>query len=144
MNIRTSVGLVAGGLLALGMAAAYPAHAAPLPGFIGSTASSVAGCPYINWRLARTASGQLHGIAMYSDLSGISSVSGTSDADGRFTLVLTRTDIGNGPVGTVSGTATADGRIAATLVGAGCANNNVNIRPVRDLNDLVYMMGGGR
>jgi hypothetical protein len=144
MNIRTSVGLVVMGLLGLGAIAAGPARAAPLSGYTGSTPSSVPGCPYIVWRLARSPAGQVHGIAYYSDMSGLSNISGVSDAHGKFNLKLTKTDIGSGPVGTVTGRATADGHIVATLVGQGCANNKVDIRPTDNLNDLVNTKGGNR
>lgn len=145
MNIKASAGFVAVGLLAFGALSGEPARAAaPMPGFVGSTASSVAGCPYITWRLMNT-NGQIHGIAYYSDLSGLSNVTGTSDsATGKFSLTLTKTDIGNGPVGTVDGVRGANGALDATLTGEGCANNVVHIMPMRDLNNLQSMSGRGR
>jgi hypothetical protein len=146
MNMKFSVGLVAAGLMGLGIVAAQSAVVAssPEPGFVGNTASSVAGCPFISWRLANS-NGSIHGTAEYSDLSGISFVTGTMDSDGHFTLQL-KSVIGNGPVGTVTGTRSSSGRIMATLTGEGCANNMVNIAPVRDMNNmsLVNTTGGGR
>lgn len=142
MNIRTSVGLFASGLLALGVIAAGPAYAQQAPGFVGNTASSVSGCPSIVWRLAN-ANGQIHGMAYYSDLSGLSSVTGTMDADGHFTLTLVKTSIGNGPVGSVTGTRSADGEIVATLAGEGCANNKVDIKPAKDLGAVANGETGG-
>lgn len=130
MKSRVSVGLVAAGLLALGAVAVQPASAAPpLPGFTGSTPSSVAGCPWIIWRLANSPNGEVHGIAYYADMSGVSNVTGTISKDGKFDLTLTKTTIGNGPVGTVTGTANSKGHIVAKLTGEGCANNNVDIMP---------------
>ncbi|HTU53091.1 MAG TPA: hypothetical protein VMF62_03875 [Acetobacteraceae bacterium] len=146
MNVKTSVGMVAAGLIGLGTFAVLPAQAAgPEPGFVGNTASSVPGCPFISWRLVNT-NGAIHGFAEYSDLSGISTVTGTMDPDGKFTLTLASTSLGNGPVGTVTGTRSPNGRIMATLTGQGCANNTVNIAPVSDMNNmsLVDRTGSGR
>jgi hypothetical protein len=145
MNVKSSVAFVFAGLLGLGTLTALPATAAsPDPGFVGNTPSSVSGCPFISWRLANN-NGEIHGTAEYSDLSGISFVKGTMNPDGSFTLTLTPTSIGNGPVGTVTGTRSKDGRIMATLKGQGCANNTIDIPPVRDMNnmDLVNRTGGG-
>ncbi len=144
MNTRTSVGLLAAGLLGLGVIAAGPAYAQAPAGFVGNTASSVAGCPSIVWRLANT-SGHIHGMAYYSDLSGLSQVDGTMQPDGSFTLTLTKTSIGNGPVGTVTGTKSATGEISATLKGEGCANNTVDIKPMMSLSSVANAQtGGGR
>ncbi|HTU56060.1 MAG TPA: hypothetical protein VMF62_19005 [Acetobacteraceae bacterium] len=145
MTIKKSIGLAAAGLIGLGVVAALPAMAAPEPGFVGNTASSVAGCPFISWRLVNN-NGQIRGWAEYSDLSGLSYVTGTMDSNGNFTLTVTKTAIGDGPVGTVTGTRSANGRITATLKGEGCANNTVDIPPVRDMNNmnLVNQTGGGR
>lgn len=140
MNTRTSIGLLAAGLLGLGLVAAGPSYAAAPTGFYGNTPSSVSGCPSIVWRLANT-NGQVHGMAYYSDLSGLSNVSGTMESDGHFNLSLTKTSIGNGPVGTVTGTRSADGEIVATLTGEGCANNKVDIKPTKDVGGAAF---GGR
>lgn len=146
MKTKTTVGLLAAGLVGLSTVAALPAQAAAPSGFVGDTASSVPGCPYISWRLVNSANGQIHGIAMYSDLSGLSNVTGTMQPDGTFTLTLTKTTIGDGPVGTVSGKRYPDGDIVATLKGEGCANNMVDIKSV---NNMMYPPGvntggGGR
>lgn len=134
--------LVAAGLLGLGLIATQPAvAAAPTTGFTGATPSSVAGCPYLVWRLVNSANGAIHGIVYYSDLSGLSSVAGTMESDGKFTLTLTKSGIGSGPVGTVTGTRSADGHIVATLVGEGCANNSVNIAPASNMNDMKAFSG---
>lgn len=142
MKTRTSVGLLAAGLLGLGVIAAGPVYAQSPQGFVGNTASSVAGCPSIVWRLANT-SGHIHGMAYYSDLSGLSQVDGTMQADGSFTLTLTKTSIGNGPVGTVTGNRSANGAITATLKGEGCANNMVTIQPMMSLNSVANAATGG-
>lgn len=142
MRMRVGFVLAAASLLGAGLIAA-PAGAQPAPqGFTGEAASSVAGCPYIVWRLARDAGGAIHGIAYYSDLSGLSEVSGSVNTAGQFHLVLTKTSTGNGPVGTVDGTKGANGALQAKMTGEGCANMTLRIRPVRNLNDLVNETGG--
>ena len=142
MKTRTSVGLLAAGLLGLGVIAAGPAYAQSAAGFIGNTASSVAGCPSIVWRLANS-NGQIHGMAYYSDLSGTSYVTGTMQPDGSFTLNVEKTSIGNGPVGTVTGTRSSNGTIMATLKGEGCANNTVDIKPRTSLSSVANGQTGG-
>jgi hypothetical protein len=147
MNIKTSIGFVAAGLIGLGVIVAQPAGAQAVtatPGFVGNAPSSVPGCPFISWRLANE-NGSIHGFAEYSNLSGISTVTGMMDSDGKFTLDL-RSVIGDGPVGTVTGTRMSDGSIDATLVGQGCANNTVHIAAVSNMNSmaLVNRTGGGR
>jgi len=109
-----------------------------MPGFAGSVASSVAGCPRLMWRLARDGD-NVNGMMYYADLSGTSQVSGTVDSSGHFTLTV-KSAIGNGPVGTVTGQRQApgpnqsQGALNATMTGAGCANFHVMMRPVVDLN----------
>ncbi|MGH7120429.1 MAG: hypothetical protein ACREFP_15800 [Acetobacteraceae bacterium] len=143
MRTRTSVGLLAAGLLGLGVMAAGPTYAAaPSGGFYGSTASTTAGCPSIVWRLANS-SGNIHGMAYYADLSGLSNVEGTIQSDGSFTLTLTKTSIGSGPVGTVTGSRAANGEIKATLKGEGCANNEVDIKPTNNLGLVANGQTGG-
>lgn len=143
---KISVGLTAVGALGLGLIAAEPTALAATvrvtPGFAGTTASSMAGCPHIVWRLARTSNGQIHGVAYYSDLSGLSSVTGARGSNGNFQLTLTKTSVGDGPVGTVTGTAQSNGHIVAKLVGEGCANSDVNIVPVQDFNKWEMGTGG--
>lgn len=130
-----AAGLMAVGALALGLTTAAPAQAQqPTPGFSGSTRSSVAGCPYIVWRLVRDANGGIHGIAYYSDLSGLSTVKGTRDADGNFQLDVTPTSMGAGPSGHVTGHRAADGTLDAVMKGSGCANATVHIPALADLN----------
>lgn len=102
-----------------------------VPGYVGSAQSTVPGCPYIVWRLAR-ANGQVHGIVYYSDLSGMSMATGTVTPDGVFNLTLTP-QMGNGPTGTISGHRMPDGSGEATLTGSGCANTHVVMQGVSDL-----------
>jgi hypothetical protein len=107
-----------------------------ISGFSGSTPSSVAGCPYIIWRLARDPNGHIHGIAYYSDLSGLSSVTGERDANGNFTLSLTPSGMGAGPSGTASGTVAQNGEVEVKMVGQGCANMDAMINPVTDMDSV--------
>lgn len=113
------------------------------PGFVGEAASSVAGCPKLMWRLARDGD-QVNGIVYYSDLSGLSHVTGTVDKSGHFTLTTTSV-MGSGPVGTVTGQRKAaganqaSGALQATMTGEGCANMHLSMKPVANLNNY----GGG-
>lgn len=107
-----------------------------MSGFSGSTPSMVAGCPYIIWRLANDPNGRVHGIAYYSDLSGLSNVMGARDADGNFTLSLTPSSIGAGPSGTASGKVFRDGAIDVKMTGQGCANMDHTIKPVRNMDSI--------
>lgn len=122
-------------VLATGTAVSLPASAAapPIAGFVGEGASSVAGCPFIQWRLARHPDGQVTGIAYYSDMSGVSMVTGTVTQAGQFNLTLTSA-MGQGPTGTVSGTKSRNGALNATMTGEGCANMKLHISPVANLN----------
>lgn len=117
-------------------------------GYVGTAASSVAGCPKLIWRLARDGD-NVTGIAYYSDMSGVSQVKGTVDKDGAFTLQLT-SSMGNGPVATVTGQRSAknaartlekQGALEANMVGTGCANMHLTMKPVYNLN--TYSSGGG-
>jgi hypothetical protein len=108
-----------------------------VPGFTASTPSSVPGCPYIVWRLARQPDGKIHGMAYYSDLSGMSNVTGQRQANGDFTLNVTPTSEGSGPSGTVTGHAASDGSIQAKLVGQGCANMSATLNQNADLNAII-------
>lgn len=126
--------------LAAGAPVGTPAMAlTPVPGFIGVTPSSVAGCPYIMWRLARHDNGEVTGIAYYSDLSGVSTVNGMVNQSGQIQLTLA-SSMGKGPVGTVTGTKSADGAITAQLAGTGCASARLHMGPT-DLNDYHHVGG---
>jgi len=135
------------GALALTLVLSQPAAAqAPAtPGFAGTAPSSVAGCPNLVWRLARRGDA-VNGIAYYSDLSGLSHVTGTVGQAGRFTLTLTSV-MGHGPVGTVTGQRRApgpnqaQGALVADLKGEGCANMHLTMKPIQNLN--TYSIAGG-
>lgn len=111
-------------------------------GYSGQAASSVAGCPYLAWRLVRNADASVTGIAYYSDLSGLSTVRGTSNSAGQFQLMLTPS-MGNGPSGTVLGRRTARGAVEADLHGQGCANMHLVMQPLTDVNQWTNSGGGG-
>lgn len=134
MTFRLPIGLTAAACLLAGVMNPAPAPAAaPVAGYTGTARSSVAGCPYLVWRLAKHPGGKVTGIAYYSDLSGLSMVDGSVDPEGHFTLNL-KSDMGKGPVGTVTGTRKSDGSVTAQMVGEGCANMTLNIKPVQDMN----------
>lgn len=132
-------------LAATGIAAAVclggtASAAPPVAGFVGSAPSSVAGCPYIAWRLARHPDGTVTGIAYYSDLSGVSQVTGNVNSAGVFELQLT-SQMGQGPTGTVTGKRLKNGEGDATLKGPGCANMHVVMHPVSNMAE--YHTAGG-
>jgi len=143
MKSRNFIGMLAIGALALGAAASRPAVSkTPVAGIVGQTASSVADCPNVMWRLARHDDGAITGIFFYSDLSGTSQATGTEDASGRFHIQLTSA-MGNGPVGVVNGQRSPDGKVVADLVGQGCANDHfLQMRAVTDLNTAASIPGG--
>lgn len=129
MQTRTTSILLALGALSLAGLAAAPALAAgPAAKYAGAAPSSVAGCPDIAWRLAKSADGSLRGIVWYDDMSGLSQASGMSE-NGHFHVTLTSV-MGQGPVGTVDGERAADGGGSAKLVGQGCANVNMKMQPI--------------
>jgi hypothetical protein len=66
-------------------------------------------------------------------MSGVSMANGKIDQGGHFDITLT-SSMGNGPVGTVSGTKYSSGATTATLTGQGCANAQIHMNPVADLN----------
>lgn len=94
----------------------------------------MAGCPYVIWRLVRHNDGQITGIAYYSDLAGLSMVSGRFNHAGQFELKTTSAT-GSGPVGSVVGTRSEDGSITAQMTGEGCANVNFHMKPTANLNE---------
>lgn len=141
MRLHMPLAAVAAGLLAIGVQG-RPAAAATPQGFSGHAESSVPGCPYLAWRLALAANGDITGIAYYSDLSGVSMVKGKGDGHGHFTLDLTST-MGNGPVGTVNGTRTSRGGVVANMTGQGCANMHLTMEPLTNINHWTNAGGGG-
>ena len=103
MTSRRIVMLLSLGALALTPVLSRSAAAqveSPQPGFVGMTKASAAGCPNIGWRLARHDDGTITGISYYADASGVSSVKGTYNQDGKFDLQVASTK-GKGPVGLV-------------------------------------------
>jgi hypothetical protein len=57
----------------------------------GRANSSVAGCLYIEWKLARHSDGTATGIVYYSNMSGVSMANGNVQ-DGKSKLMLTSVD----------------------------------------------------
>jgi hypothetical protein len=140
---RSATIITALGLLAAGVAAGKPAAAAtPVAGYVGWAYSSTSDCPYIEWKLARHTDGTITGIVYYSDMSGVSMANGNIDQGGHFQIALT-SSMGNGPVGTVTGTRSSSGATTATLKGQGCANAEIHMNPVANLNQYHEAGGGG-
>jgi hypothetical protein len=142
---RVTTIVTALGLLAAGAVAEKPAAAAvPVAGYVGWAYSSVSGCPYLEWKLARHPDGSITGIVYYSDMSGVSTANGTINQAGQFQITLT-SSMGNGPVGTVTGTKSADGAVTATMTGQGCANMHMHSNAVADINQYHNVgTAGGR
>lgn len=140
MRLGLLMATITAGTLAMGIC--NQPSAAPAPaGFSGHAESSVPGCPYLAWRLARAADGDITGIAYYSDLSGVSMVKGMAQPNGQFTMTLT-SSMGNGPTGTVNGRRSANGTVSADLKGQGCANMHLTMRPLTDINHWTNAGGG--
>ena len=133
--LKPLTALAAGGVLALGTGFGQPAHAQhAVAGYVGTANSSVAGCPWLAWRLARTDNGVVSGIAYYSDASGTSQVTGTMGTTPDSIHLVLRSVQGKGPDGTVAVTQSSDGKPVIKLTGAGCANVEVPLRGVPDMN----------
>ena len=102
--------------------------------FASQHPSSVAGCPSLAWRLVMDPNGNVNGLTWFTDMSGASQVKGMmSPQTGQIHLTLTSTQ-GNGPVGTVTGTRTTTAQGGTTtrarLTGQGCANMDLDLRPL--------------
>ena len=119
-------------------------RAAPsVQGLSGHAQSSVPGCPYLVWRLARSVDGKLSGITYYSDLSGLSLVKGYEDpSTGQFRLEMT-SSWGAGPTGMVDGTRSRNGEVVADMKGQGCANMHLVMESLTDINRWTNAGGGG-
>lgn len=145
MKSRKIATLLATSALALGAVVVQQAMAAgppPVAGFTGYAPSSVAGCPYIQWRVARHDDGKITGRFWYSDLSGTSVAVGMVDPAGKFHVQLTNA-IGEGPVGTIDGQRSANGQIVADLRGQGCANYHVmRMTPTANVTSTEAGAGG--
>jgi hypothetical protein len=137
-RLRIALGTI--GVCATASISGHSLAAPPVAGYVGWQYSSVAGCPYIVWRLARHDNGKVTGIVYYSDLSGVSSATGTLDQTGKLHLGLTSA-LGNGPVGTVNGSRTAKGAVNAVLSGQGCANAKIATNQISDLNAIPTASG---
>lgn len=141
--MKRSSALAAGGVFALGAGFGQPAHAAgPVAGYVGQAPSSVAGCPYILWRLARSDSGAISGIMYYSDASGSSMVTGTGIGTANGLHLVLKSVQGNGPTGTVTEIKSSSGKMVAKLTGEGCANMEVALTPSPNLNAYKPETGG--
>lgn len=117
-------------LLTAGAVVGRPAAAAPpVADYTGQVESSVAGCPNIEWRLARHDNNEMTGVFYYSDMTGTSQATGTMDQAGHFQLTLTSIN-GQGPVASVNGTKYPNGSVAVTMSGKGCANAKLEFNPV--------------
>jgi hypothetical protein len=128
--------LAAGGVLALATGFGQPAHAQhAVAGYVGTADSSVAGCPWLAWRLARTESGVVTGIAYYSDASGASQVTGTMGTTPDSIHLVLKSIQGKGPEGTVAVTQSSSGKRVIKLTGEGCANAEIPLRPTPNLNE---------
>ena len=71
----------------------------------------------------------------YSDLSGMSLAKGNIDRSGQFHLQLTSA-LGTGPVASVDGMKPRKGNATATIKGEGCANAQIALNPVDNLNRI--------
>ena len=101
-------------------------------------------CAQIEWTIvpiprntSGMAIGPINGVAYYSDMSGVSKVSGTMTAEGKITASMTSVS-GNGPAGNVTGTVGAEGT-HIDLVGANCANTSFDLPRFQEENAA----GGG-
>ena len=140
---------VAGVTLALGLAAAPYVQAQvvakPTADYWGGRSKAAsATCAQIEWTVVPVprntsgmAIGPLNGVAYYSDMSGISKISGTMTDEGKVTATLTSVS-GAGPAGTVTGLSGPKGT-HVELVGAGCANTSFDLPRFQEENAA----GGG-
>ncbi|MBV8458980.1 MAG: hypothetical protein JO122_20490 [Acetobacteraceae bacterium] len=102
-------------------AALPPATLDPNTQFVGAGVNSPPGCPTLQWDLAPTGEpGVVHGIAFFSDLSGIGYVTGSVAQNGQIQGSV-KSVYGTGPEGTITGTRTSNG-IQVQLAGQGCSN----------------------
>ena len=133
--MKRSTALAAVGVLALGAGFGQPAHAqGAVAGYVGQAKSSVAGCPFILWRLARSDTGAISGIVYYSDASGSSEAIGTGGGTASGLHIVLKSVQGNGPTGTVTGVKLPNGKMGAKLTGEGCANMQAQFPPQPNLN----------
>jgi hypothetical protein len=115
-HAAVSAAILAGSLLSVGPAAAQGADIAH-GSFVGTT-KATPGCPSVVLHVLRDGS-TLSGVAFYADGSGVSSVSGSSNA-GKFEWQQVSIK-GKGPIGEVTGTVSPQGSMVANLVGSTCS-----------------------
>ena len=136
--MRPLTALAAGGVLVVGTGFGQPAHAqGSVAGYVGQAPSLIAGCPWLGWRMSRTDDGVVTGMAYYSDASGISAVTGTMGTTPDSIHLVLKSVQGKGPEGTVAVTQSSDGKNVIKLTGAGCANVEVPLRGVPDMNTWI-------
>jgi hypothetical protein len=88
--------------------------------------ASKAGCPGIALQVRRDGN-NLNGFAETGDMAGSSRLSGTIDANQKFTITMTQVD-GKGPQGTITGSRSAtDGWLVAQVKGSGCTDGPLKI-----------------
>jgi hypothetical protein len=93
----------------------WTVHTAPKPG-----------CPGIALQVRRDGN-NLKGFAETGDMEGVSRLTGTIDADERFTITITQVD-GKGPQGTITGSRNpSDGWLVAQVTGSGCTDGPLKI-----------------
>jgi hypothetical protein len=136
--VRKSIGnciLAGAGILALGIATPALAQGGngDDPGgtayWMGRSGPHTAACPTVEWNVTPTqrgVAGPFKGVAFFSDMRGISKISGTIAADGSIAATLTSVS-GNGPAGTVDGKQEKDVTKLA-LHGLDCSNASFSMR----------------
>jgi hypothetical protein len=123
-------GIIAGvGILALSAVAAAPTRAQgsgtnPIGDeyWMGRSNAPAAACPTVEWNVTpvpRGVAGVIKGVAFYSDMRGISKVSGSISADGVIAATVTSVS-GDGPAGPVTGKREPD-LTTIELRGVGCS-----------------------
>jgi hypothetical protein len=86
-----------------------------------------AGCPGIALRIHRDGN-NLKGYAETGDMTGVSRLTGTSNANQQFTLTITQVD-GKEPQGTITGSRSeSDGWLVAQIEGSGCTDGLLKIQ----------------
>ena len=93
----------------------------------GQMAPATPTCPAVQWHIqpVKTLPGSVNGVAFFSDMSGISIVTGTILADGTISSVATSVN-GKGPAGTITGKRSPN-VTHFEMHGEGCSNVSGNI-----------------
>lgn len=117
------------GVVALGLAAAAGVHAqetgvdASWAYWVGRSKPAGPACPTMEWSVVpipRGVAGTVKGIIFYSDMSGVSQLSGSIAADGKIASTM-KSIYGKGPEGQVTGMRGPEAT-HVELRGSGCAN----------------------